>query len=280
MPTERTIASGDAEIHTEAFGDAGDPPVLLIMGQMASMLWWPDGFCERLAAAGRYVIRYDNRDTGRSTSYEPGKPPYTGEDMVGDAVAVLDGHGIDRAHVVGMSMGGALGQLVAANHPDRALTLTVMDSTFATGSPGGLPGPDPAYLAHLGEWADADLSDPAVMADMIVADARALSGTRHPHDDAASRAFVERDLARTRDPAALVNHTLVEEGDPGPGLGALTAPLLVIHGTSDPLLPIEHGRALAAAVPGSTLVEIEGGGHEVHEGDWDELVAAIVAHTS
>ncbi|TGP53395.1 alpha/beta hydrolase, partial [bacterium M00.F.Ca.ET.229.01.1.1] len=97
------------EIVSQTFGDRADPAILLIMGAMASMLWWPEAFCRRLAGrGGRFVIRYDNRDTGLSTKYTPGEPPYTFEDMVEDAVRVLDDHGVAKAHVVGMSMGGMI----------------------------------------------------------------------------------------------------------------------------------------------------------------------------
>src|SRR5919106_547436 len=115
---EGTLDPMDA-ICSEALGRREDPAVLLIMGAMASMLWWPDEFCERLAGAGRYVIRYDNRDTGRSTGYEPGTATYTADDLVEDAVGVLDEHGVERAHVGGMSMGGGIAQMVALEHPER-----------------------------------------------------------------------------------------------------------------------------------------------------------------
>ncbi|RUY78240.1 alpha/beta fold hydrolase, partial [Mesorhizobium sp. M7A.F.Ca.CA.001.10.2.1] len=105
------------EIISETFGDPANPPLLLIMGAMASMLWWPEAFCRELADAGLFVIRYDNRDTGRSTKYKPGEPPYTFDDMADDAMRVLDDHGIGKANVVGMSMGGMIAQLVALVHP-------------------------------------------------------------------------------------------------------------------------------------------------------------------
>ena len=274
----KTIASGDATLCTESFGRAGDPVLLLIMGQMASMLWWPDGLCERLAAAGRLVIRYDHRDTGRSTSYPPGQPGYTSGDLTADAVAVLDGHDVERAHVAGMSMGGMIAQQLAVAHPDRVERLTLI-STTALGEPDGeLPGPDAAYLEHAEAAEGLDWADTEALAAFIVSDARALAGTRHPFDEAATRDFVRRDLARTVNPASLVNHTLLggDEDPAGAIASQIEAPLTVVHGTADPLFPPAHGEALAAAVGGAELVLLEGGGHELHEGDWDEIVAAIV----
>jgi pimeloyl-ACP methyl ester carboxylesterase len=104
---ERMIEANGVELCTEPFGDPGDPPVLLVMGISASMLWWEEGFCRLLAADGRFVIRYDHRDTGRSVTYEPGCPPYSGHDLVADAVGVLDAYELEAAHVVGVSAGGA-----------------------------------------------------------------------------------------------------------------------------------------------------------------------------
>src|SRR5829696_9943116 len=128
-PDERIVAVRGAELRTEALGDSAAPPILLVMGQMASMLWWPDDLCRELADEGRFVIRYDNRDTGMSTAYPPGEPAYGGDDLVRDAVAILDGYGIERAHLVGMSGGGAVAQTLAANFPGRVLTVTAISTT-------------------------------------------------------------------------------------------------------------------------------------------------------
>ena len=117
------------EIVSADFGDPAHPALLLIMGAMASMLWWPEAFCRKLAGEGLFVIRYDNRDTGLSTKYAPGEPPYTFDDMADDAIRVLDSHGIGKAHVVGMSMGGMVAQLVALKHPSRVISLTVISSS-------------------------------------------------------------------------------------------------------------------------------------------------------
>jgi pimeloyl-ACP methyl ester carboxylesterase len=277
---ERPIASGAATICTQAFGEQTDPPILLIMGQMASMLWWPDGFCRRLAEDGRFVIRYDNRDTGRSTSYEPGHPGYTLDDLTRDAVAVLDGHGIERAHIVGMSLGGITAQLVALDHPERVASVTAISTTPVGGVDRKLPHPEPAYLEHSAAFEDIDWSDRGAIEEMFVRDSEALSGTRHRFDEAATRAFVEGDLARTANPESLVNHTLLAGGfERDLTVRDITAPLLVIHGDADPLFPHDHGAALAETTPEATFVTVQGGGHELHERDWEQVVNAIVAHT-
>jgi pimeloyl-ACP methyl ester carboxylesterase len=267
---ERPINSDAATICSQAFGSPGDPAVLLIMGLMASMLWWPEAFCERLARAGRFVIRYDNRDTGRSTSYEPGQPGYSIDDMARDAVAVLDGHGIVRAHVVGMSLGGIIAQLVALDYPERVGSLTAISTT-----PIGDVGRE-----HSAQFEDLDWSDPQALEEMLVRDAEALSGLRHPFDEAATRAFVKADLGRTANPQSLVNHTLAGGGaEPERTASDIATPLLVVHGSADPLFPLPHGTALTEAVAAATLVTVEGGGHELHERDWDQILNAIVAHT-
>ena len=146
--TTKTIRADGIEIATEAFGNPAHPPVLLIMGVMASMLWWPEEFCERLAGQGRYVIRYDNRDTGLSTKYEPGEPPYTLDDMADDAVRVLDGYGIGAAHVVGMSLGGMIAQLAALKHPARVLSVTAISTSPIGTDTSHLPQMTQAYMEH------------------------------------------------------------------------------------------------------------------------------------
>lgn len=275
-----TRVGRDVEICSETFGKRSDPAVLLIMGAMASMLWWPDEFCRRLADAGRFVIRYDNRDTGRSTGYEPGTATYTGDDLAADAVSVLDEHGVERAHVVGMSMGGGIAQVVALAYPDRVASVTAISTTAVGEENRDLPGPTPEYMAHAAAFDDLDWSDTQAVADLIVEDARQLAGTRHPFDEVAARELVTRDLERAIDPARLANHGELGDGQPKDGrLNEIAAPLLVIHGTADPLIPYAHGVALAEAVPGSTLVTVEGGGHELHERDWDQVLDAITRHT-
>ena len=129
------IATNGAELCVDTFGDPAHPSVLLIMGSAGSMDRWEEPFCERLAAAGRYVIRYDHRDTGGSTTYPPGKPGYTSDELFADPLAILDHLGVERAHLVGLSMGGAIAQMIALEHPERVLSLTLM-STSPVGTGG------------------------------------------------------------------------------------------------------------------------------------------------
>ena len=138
---ERMIEANGVELCTEAFGDPAGPPILLIMGIGASMLWWEEGFCRMLAGAGRFVIRYDHRDTGRSITYEPGQPEYTGADLTADAAGVLDGFGISAAHLVGVSAGGGIAQEVALDSADRVLSLTLISTSPATPGDRDLPRP-------------------------------------------------------------------------------------------------------------------------------------------
>ncbi|TIS48583.1 alpha/beta hydrolase [Mesorhizobium sp.] len=266
------------EIVSESFGNPADPAILLIMGAMASMLWWPKAFCRQLAERGRFVIRYDNRDTGLSTKYTPGEPPYAFEDMVDDAIRVLDDHDIRKAHVVGMSMGGMIAQIVALKYPMRVGALTVISSSPLGVDTSGLPGVSQAYKEHSAEGANVDWSDRGQVLDFMVKDARAIASTLHPFDSERTRAAIEKDYDRSAGLASASNHFLLKGGGPERRIKDLTMPLLVIHGTADPLFPIEHGEALAKAVPGARLVRIEGGGHELHRNDWPQIIEAIATH--
>lgn len=278
--TERVVKIGDVELQTQAFGDPANPPVLLIMGVMASMLWWPERFCEELAQSGRYVIRYDNRDTGLSTNWPQGQPGYSFSDMADDAIRILDAYGLPSAHVVGMSMGGMLAQEVALRHKDHVRTLTLI-STSPVGIK-NLPPMTAAYGAHSETGEAVDWSDNASIADFIKRDCAMLAGTNHPHDAEAASALIERDIARARNFPSVTNHFMLVGSDDGPQLYAanISSPLLVIHGSADPIFPIEHGEAFVAAIPGARLHRIEGGGHELHEAEFASIAQAIVEHTA
>ncbi len=272
------IRQGALEIATQTFGDRENPSVLLIMGAMASMLWWPDDFCAALAAEGFHVIRYDNRDTGLSSKYPPGEPGYGLGDMVEDAVRVLDHHAVGKAHVVGMSMGGMIAQTLALTHPARVASLTAISTSPLGIDTSKLPGTAQAYQAHAATGAGIDWSDRTQVLDFILRDARMLASTAHSFNEAGMRDFLSRDYERSGSFASATNHFAIMEETPVGSIRDLEARLLVVHGTSDPIFPVEHGEALAAAAPDGRLVRIPGGGHELHREDWPVIVAEIAAH--
>lgn len=275
---EQLVRANGVELCVESFGDRADPAVLLVMGAGASMLHWDDGFCRRLADAGRFVLRYDHRDTGRSVTYPQGEPGYTLRDLVDDAVGILDAFGLDRAHVVGMSMGGSIGQLLALDHPQRVASLALLSTTpGAPGSEAGdLPGMEPAAEGP----GEPDWSDRAAVVDYLMASERACAGSGG-FDERGWREVVERSVDRAVDIAAAGNHFLVDDGEPWRHrLAAVDTPTLVLHGTADPLFPFPHGQALAAEIPGATLVTMPDAGHEPPPRRlWDVVIPALVEHT-
>jgi pimeloyl-ACP methyl ester carboxylesterase len=277
---ERMIEANGVELCTEAFGDPRDVPILLIMGTGASMLWWEEGFCAMLAGGGRFVIRYDHRDTGRSVTYAPGRPEYTGADLVADAAGVLDAYELPAAHIVGVSAGGALAQLLALDVPDRVLSLVLISTSSAVPVGRELPAPAEQFGRFVStaqvDWSDADSA-----IEYLVDYSRVLAGSERPFDEAAARALIRRDAARARDFAALQNHDLIADGGLRSGpLSTVAAPTLVIHGTADPMFPIGHGEALAEEIPGARLLRLEGAGHGVERTDWETHVRAILEHTA
>jgi pimeloyl-ACP methyl ester carboxylesterase len=277
---ERLIEANGVELCTEAFGDPADPAILLIMGMGGSMLWWEEELCRMLADGGRFVIRYDHRDTGRSVSYEPGRPRYTSADLVADAAGVLDAHGIPAAHVVGVSMGGALAQLLALDFPDRVRSLVLISTSRAVPGERRLP-PATEELARFSAAATVDWADAESVIDYLVAYSRVLAGGRRPFDEAAARALARRDVERARDFAAAQNHAVLSDGGRSrEPLSSIGAPTLVIHGTADPLFPLQHGEALAEQIPDARFVALDGAGHGVDRVDWHALVRAILEHTS
>jgi pimeloyl-ACP methyl ester carboxylesterase len=278
--TERMIECNGVELCTESFGDPADSPVLLVMGIGASMLWWEEGFCRLLADGGRFVIRYDHRDTGRSVTCEPGRPGYTGADLVADVGGVLDGYGIARAHLVGVSAGAAFAQLVALGHPDRVASLVLISSSPALSGDRELP-PPTAEFGRFVSSAAPDWSHAESVIGFLVGYARVLAGGRRPFAEAPIRRLVRHDVERARDFAAVQNHDILPEGEAVAGnLSSIAAPTLVIHGTADPMFPIEHGEALAQELPEARLLALEGAGHGVDQADWVAIAGAILAHTA
>jgi pimeloyl-ACP methyl ester carboxylesterase len=276
---ERMIDANGVKLCTEPFGDPADSAVLLITGMSGSMLWWDAEFCRLLVAGGRFVIRYDHRDTGRSVTYAPGRPGYTGADLVGDAVRVLDAYGILAAHIVGVSMGGALAQLLALDFPRRVRSLVLVSTSPAVPGERRLP---PSVEEHdrFAASVDVEWSDPNAVVEYLVDYSRVLAGGERPFDAAAIRDLARREAERARDLAAAQNHALMpDDGRARPPLSAIAVPTLVVHGTADPLFPPAHGEVLADEIPGARLLTLEGAGHGLDRADWETVAHAILEHT-
>jgi pimeloyl-ACP methyl ester carboxylesterase len=276
--TERMIKTNGVELCTEPFGNPGDPPILLIAGIGSSMLWWDEDFCRRLAAGDRYVIRYDHRDTGRSTTFPPGNPGYTGAALDTDAVAVLDGYRIPAAHLVGVSAGGGIAQTLALDHAERVRSLVLASTSPAAPGARELPPPTAAFKLFFAT-AEVDWSDRESVIRYLVDYSRVLAGDR-PFDESACRDLVRRDVARARDYAAARNHDLIaDSGPPRRPLSSISVPTLVIHGTADPMFPYPHGLVLAEEIPTARLLPLDGAGHGIDRADWATVLPAIRSHT-
>ena len=293
--SEPTIAEvNDIEIVFDTFGDLNKSPILLIMGLGAQMIDWKDGFCERLASRGYWVIRYDNRDAGLSTKFDDaGVPnmmqmlvassqgetlesPYMIKDMVDDGVGLLDVLKIERAHVIGVSMGGMIAQSMAIHYPARIASLiSIMSSTGER----DLPPPTPEALAILTTPRPTDREG---YIERSIEGWRMLSGPKFPPVETDVREHAGLKFDRGIHPAGVARQmaAILASGGRRESLKSVTIPTLVIHGDADPLVPVEGGVDTAEAIPGAKLMIIEGMGHYLPIELWPQLIDAIVLHTS
>jgi pimeloyl-ACP methyl ester carboxylesterase len=271
----------------ETFGSENDPPMLLIMGLGMQMLGWPEEFCEQLAERGFYVVRFDNRDTGRSTRIH-GRPPtpsqllrrridpvlYRLSDMADDAAGLLRELGLAPAHVVGASMGGMIAQTLAARHPEAVRSLvSIMSMTGSrwTGQPALRVYP---YLLRAAPTErDAHIEQASRMFAMI-------GSTGLPQDPERIRDMLTRAWDRGHDPEGSGRQlgAIVASGDRTAEVRKITAPTLVIHGSKDPMVAPSGGRATAKAIPGARLMVVEGMGHDLPEAAWPQVIPAIAEH--
>jgi pimeloyl-ACP methyl ester carboxylesterase len=290
-----TLQANGLTLGYDCFGDARDEAMLLIAGLGVQRLRWAGSFCERLAAQGYHVIRFDNRDTGESTHLS-GAPvpefgalaaalaagrvpavPYTLHDLASDAVALLDSLGIPRAHIVGRSMGGMVAQLLASTHAKHVLSLVSIMSS--TGHP-GLPTTAPDVMAMLMHPAPDPRVDEAAFLAHGVAFARRIAGTGFPFDEAAHRAVLKAELVRPQSPGGMARQiaAIAATGSLRPLLDRVAVPTLVVHGSDDVMIPPACGRDTADHVAGAEFLLVDGMGHEVPTALHDRLVQSITAN--
>ena len=274
------LAANGIEIAWDSFGKTADEAVLLIAGLGTQMIRWSTPFCEALAGRGYRVIRFDNRDAGRSTHLSASAPPdfaalasalaagrrpdvpYTLHDMAADAIGLLDALGIARAHVVGRSMGGMIAQVLASEHAGRVLSLTSIMSS--TGNP-DLPQAAADVMAMMLRPAPDPAVDPGGFLAVRLAFARRIAGTGYPFDEDAHRGILLEEARRRHDPAGTARQiaAMVVAGDRRARLAAITAPALVIHGADDPLIPPACGHDTALSIPGAVHLPLAGMGHDL-----------------
>jgi len=274
------------DICYETFGNPDDPPVLLIMGLGGPMNWWSPTFCQMLSARGFFVIRYDNRDTGRSTKLRQhrvtkgdivrtalrrGRAPYTIGDLAVDATGLLVHLGIDRTHVVGVSMGGMIGQTLAIDHRDRVLSLTSIMSTTGRRSVGRIhPKLIPMMLGSAGDTRDS-------YAERAIRSAQAIASPAYPPAREASLARAHETYDRGWSASGTARHILavLTQPDRTKRLSEIDVPVTVVHGMNDPLVHRSGGRATARAIRDAEHVEIEGMGHDLPVELYDTFIDAI-----
>jgi pimeloyl-ACP methyl ester carboxylesterase len=286
-----TAPSGDIEIHYEDMGDPNHPAVLLVMGLGAQMLLWRKEFCEKLVDQGLRVIRYDNRDVGLSTKLRGRRHPgsiapkmvrhffgagnpaaYRLEHMADDAAALLDHLAIDRAHVVGASMGGMIAQIFAARHRPRTQTLAVI---FSSNNQPLLPPPGPKHLMAILQKPK-DSSREAIIENAIRVN-KIIGSPGYPRTDDAVRAEAIEGFDRSYYPAGFARHfgAILGTGSLRRYDREIEAPTVVIHGKADKLMRPFGGRAVARAISGARLVMYDGMGHELPEELWDDIIGEL-----
>lgn len=277
----------------DIFGNAADPPLILLAGLGAQMVSWDEQFCAQLAGYGFRVIRFDNRDVGLATKFDGARVPdigrllkarlegkvadiylpYTLHDMVADTIALMDELGIEKAHIVGASMGGGIAQLLAIHHPERVLTLTAIMTS--SGEP-GLPLPEPEAMAV---FMRPRSDNRAEYIESAVEGWRIMYGSGYPLDveDARQRAGCFYDRCYYPDGSGRQLAATAALESLKPGLAMVKVPTLVIHGDEDPLFPIACGRDIAASVPGAKMLILEGVGHSLPKPIWSDVIAELAA---
>ena len=284
---EQLARIGDIEIAYEEFGDPGDPALLLVMGLGIQMLGWDEEFCALLAAERFRVVRFDNRDVGRSTHYEGPAPDWAAltagsgasatyllADMADDAVKLLDHLGISSAHVVGASLGGMIAQTMAIRHPERVLSLTSIMSRPGDPATGQ---PHPEALAAL---FNPPPNDRDAIADWAVENFKVIGSPGFEMDTEAVRRRAQESYDRGYDPQGVARQlaAIIASGDRTADLAKLGLPVLVIHGEEDPLIDVSGGKATAAAIPGAKLILIPRMGHDMPRELWPRFVEEIAAN--
>jgi len=274
---QKTINFNNISLYTESFGDAKNPAILLIMGAASSLIWWDEEFCLKLVDKGFFVIRYDNRDTGQSTSYPVGKPGYTFEEMSDDAIQILDAYHIEEATIMGMSMGGMLAQLIAVRHPERISKLVLLASMYFAEGSEKLPVFGPEVQKFFDDYGDYLPEGFRAQVDYAFKQWQVTHQSERKNDLEEIYQLIEQDVSRAIDYNSKLNHSFAEvTGDELTRIKEITCPTLVIHGTVDNVIPHIHGEMLSQTIPNARLLSLSGAGHELHPDDYELIIENIL----
>lgn len=284
------IKSMHIELWTENFGESQNPAILLIMGAGTSGIFWSESFCKKLSQNGYFVIRYDHRDVGKSSLINYQKSPYTLEELAQDSIAILDSYEIKKAHVLGLSMGGFIGQILAIKYPERLYSLTsLMSSPDQSVLLAAIEGkntdsyslPPPPQEA-LKTWKEMKLAPPTTKEERILLNLKnwKLCAGVLGYNEQEFRNLEELNYERTKNFEAPFNHWPAMASYPNriSELKNVKIPTLVIHGDCDSVLPIEHGIATFNAIPGSTLIIIPGMGHAMCDFFSEQIANQIIKY--
>ena len=272
----KMVRFADVSLCTESFGSPGNPTLLLVMGAASSMIWWEEPFCHALAEKGFYVIRYDNRDTGKSTSYPPGAPGYTFEEMADDAMRLLDAYEIQKAYIMGMSMGGMLTQMSALRHPERVMGIVLLASMYFAAGAEQLPGMSGEVADYFRQNSSPDPEEAGALAEYAFGQWCATHKSSRVNDLAYIHDLIRLDVERAVNYHSRINHNHAQVIEDWLGkIAEIKAPTLVIHGDEDIVVPYPHGQMLAKTIPGAVLHTMKGAGHELNAQDFAPVADAI-----
>lgn len=275
---EKIIKTNEIELYTESFGNENNPAILLVAGATVSMLYWDTDFCQKLADNGFFVIRYDNRDVGKSTFYEPGTTPYDIVDLTNDAISILDGYKIDKANFVGMSLGGLISQIASIKYPNRIKSLTLLSTGPWGDSDPTIPEMDTRILDFHVKSGTVDWSNEDSVVNYMIEGAALMSG-RKQFDRQRGEKLIRKEFNRANNYLSMFNHAALQGGEAyWNRLNKIKQPTLVIHGTDDQIWHFKNAGVLLENIKGSRLITLEGTGHELHFEDWNTIIEGITKH--
>lgn len=272
---DKIVQHQNISLFSQSFGNKRNPAVVLIAGATVSMLFWDSEFCQKLADKGLFVIRYDFRDTGQSTSVPEGEASYDIVDFAEDLVAIIDAYEIPAAHLVGISLGGMIAQIVAIKHPERVKSLCLFSTMPWGDSDIPVPEMDPMILEFHANAAEIDWENEDKVIHYLLEGSHLMSGKK-PLNVLRAENYLRESYRRAKNFRSQFNHASIAGGmEYYNQLDNINVPVLVIHGTEDIICHFQNAISLMQKIKGQNLVVLEGTGHELHEEDWNLIINSI-----